>query len=84
MAQTADYGVDPAPFRLRVWRAAARALQEVCDELRVDCLMPPPDTTDADGYLREDMIGDGFHGNLLWGQHIVAHLVNRAGLKQEA
>jgi hypothetical protein len=63
-----DHGVSPAHFRLKVWRACARAMGEVCAENGVDFLMPPPDALDQDGFLGPDMVHDHIHGNASWGR----------------
>ena len=73
-----DYGVSPGRYRLKVWRACVRALTEVCDELRIEVIMPPAKALDPDGYLAEGYIGDVIHGNIAWGRlHIESIMDSR-------
>jgi hypothetical protein len=79
----ADHGLSPAPYRLKIWRACARALTEVCVELGIEAIMPPAKALDADGYLAEEYVGDVIHGNIAWGRLHVENLMNRADREME-
>ncbi len=78
-----EHGVSPARFRLKVWRACARAMAEICAELEVGFLMPPPRSLDEDGFLRPHLIGDAIHGNTAFGrlqiEQLCAHETRRNG-----
>lgn len=78
------YPVSPAHFRLKVWRACARAMQQVCADLGVECLAVPADAMDADGFLRTELISDALHGNARWGEllldQIMTHLSPTPGI----
>jgi hypothetical protein len=63
-----EYGLSPAPFRLKVWRACARAMETVCHAAGIGFLMPPAQALDAEGYLLPAFRQDHIHGNAAWGR----------------
>lgn len=80
----AEFGVSPLPFRAKIWRLASRALTDVCAETGIAAVPCPPEALEADGALREDMVSDIVHGNVVWGRLIVRELLRLAGLEIEA
>ena len=77
----AEYGISPPYFRLKVWRACARAMGQVCAEGGIDFLMPPPEGLDEDGFLRQDLVDDPVHANTAFGrmqiEQLRAHIARR-------
>lgn len=61
-----QYGFSPASFRLKVWRASMRAVEEICTEAGITYLGPPADGVDADGFLKTEMVSDLVHANRHW------------------
>lgn len=61
------YGFRSDSFRMKTWRVCMRVVQDMCAEMRVGFLPPPPDGVDADGFLLPEMISDFVHANRKWG-----------------
>lgn len=61
-----QYGFSPASFRLKVWRASMRAVEEICEEAGITYLAPPAAALDADGFLKTEMVSDLVHANRHW------------------
>jgi hypothetical protein len=72
------HGIAPAPFRYRLWRVLIDALQEICEELNLHLLGPPPECFDAGGFLKEEFKLDGYHGNHAYGDLVIAQLASLA------
>ena len=70
----ADLGVAPAGLRYKIWRLHSRIVAEMCAELGVAFLPVPPDTRDAQGFLRLDHAGDATHGNEAYGEAVIRQL----------
>lgn len=61
-----QYGFSPASFRLKVWRATMRAVEEICADVGIAYLAPPTAAVDADGFLKPEMVADLVHANRHW------------------
>jgi len=72
-----DFGVSPLSFRTKMWRAASRALEDVCTENGIAFMGCPPAASDPRGGLRDDMVGDFVHANVVWGRMIVQRLMDQ-------
>jgi hypothetical protein len=79
-----NYGVSPPGFRLKIWRAACRAMEEVCASVDVHFLWPSNDNLDAEGYLNVNAAqGDSFHANDKYGLSQLQRLYARCDNQQE-
>jgi hypothetical protein len=76
-----EYGLSPPPFRLKVWRACARAMEIVCHAAGIGFLMPPTEGLDAEGYLLPAFRHDPIHGNAAWGRLQLIQLGNVGGAR---
>jgi hypothetical protein len=72
-----DFGISPLSFRTKMWRAASRALADVCTENGIAFMGCPPEASDPRGGLRDDMVGDFVHANVVWGRLIVQSLMDQ-------
>jgi hypothetical protein len=72
-----EFGVSPLSFRTKMWRAASRALEDVCAETGIAFMGCPPEALDPRGGLRDDMVGDVVHGNVVWGRMFVQSLMHQ-------
>lgn len=70
-----DYGFSPAAFRLKVWRACARAMADVFAQHGIECITAPAASVDADGYLLPDLSADTVHGNISWGRLLLSRIL---------
>jgi hypothetical protein len=77
-------GISPAHFRLKVWRAAARAQAEVCAAAGVECMWPPAAGIEPDGFLRADLNADTIHGTIAWGRLQLPRIVADEAGREEA
>jgi hypothetical protein len=80
LEQLGEFSVSPVHFRVKIWRATARALADACQKLGVACLYPPEEAMDHYGCLREELVSDVVHGNIDWGRLQVRRLLDRAGV----
>lgn len=62
-----QYGISSSAFRLKVWRASMRVVQDICEETGVSYMAPDDGALDPDGFLRSDMVSDFVHANRAWG-----------------
>lgn len=70
----ADLGVAPAGLRYRIWRLHSRIVADYCAGLGIAFLPVPPETRDAQGFLRMDYAGDATHGNEAYGEAVIRQL----------
>jgi hypothetical protein len=57
--------------RWRMWRLTSRLLREAVERLGGHFLPAPPETQDAEGFLRLDYAADPTHGNLAYGEALI-------------
>lgn len=57
----------PPEVRLKVWRIADEILREKMSEIGIPFVGVPADAVDADGFLRPELYGDGFHASAAYG-----------------
>jgi hypothetical protein len=70
-----NLGVSPPELRLKFWRLQTRVLEEICAELGLEVMMPPPRTVDEDGYLRPEFYAqDATHGNWAYGERVLREI----------
>lgn len=69
------YGFRSDSFRMKTWRVCMRVVQDMCEEMQVRFLSPPPGGVDADGFLLPAMISDFVHANGKWGALQLEHLL---------
>ena len=60
--------------RLKYYLLYRKMLQEAVALRGIESLLPPAETVRPDGPLRPEFVGDGFHGNLLYGSHVCAQM----------
>lgn len=74
----AEHGVLDARLRLKWYRAYAGSMMAQLGELGVTVLMPPPETCDANGFLRRELAEGLTHGNAQYGammwESVAVHL----------
>jgi hypothetical protein len=71
----ADLGVSAPELRLAFWRLQASVLEQLCAELGIEILPPPPASLDADGYLAPDFYAnDATHANPSYGELVLQQI----------
>jgi hypothetical protein len=66
--------VSPATFRMKVSGAHTLLLQRECAAAGVTLVPPPSEAVDDEGYLKEEFAGWPCHGNVEYGELILAQL----------
>lgn len=70
-----DFGVSNPELRLKFWRLQNAALEELCAELDIELLPPPPAAVHPKGYLdRPFYARDATHANVEYGDLVVSQL----------
>ncbi len=73
-----QFGVSAPELRLKFWRLQNLALKELCDELDIEMLPPPPNACDSKGFLARSFYArDATHANAEYGELVVAQLEDR-------
>ena len=67
-------GISPIGLRYRMWRLSCRIFAEQCRKLGCGYVPVPQAVFDQVGCLDERLAGDSTHGNIEFGQHILALL----------
>jgi hypothetical protein len=67
-------GIPPAAWRLRIWKLCVLALQAVHREHRMECLSPPPQSHDEEGFLLPSFWSDGIHANAEYGRLLIGQI----------
>jgi hypothetical protein len=76
----ATRGVSSPALRLKFWTLQKRILQELCDTLGIELMMPPAATLDKRGFLARDFYAkDATHANYLYGEFILREVESRYG-----
>lgn len=71
----ASLGVSEPQLRMKFWQLQNRAITEVCGDLGVELIGPPPDACDEGGFLRHDCYaGDATHANHIYGELVLRQL----------
>jgi hypothetical protein len=71
-------GVSPPALRMKFWHLQNRVLREICGELDIEVIPPPPEAVDPQGFLeRSCYAGDATHGNVKYGELVLADLERR-------
>lgn len=70
----AELGVAPAGLRYKIWRLHSRIVAGYCAGLGLRFLPVPPETRDAQGFLRPEFAGDATHGNQAYGEAVIRAL----------
>lgn len=71
-AGLAEHGVTAAPVRLKLWMVQVAALEDLCAELGVTLLPPPPGTQTEAGFLRPEFYADdATHANVDYGLLVI-------------
>jgi hypothetical protein len=74
------FGVSAPELRMKFWLLQNRAIQEICSELGIEVIGPPPGTCDPEGFLARDCYaGDATHANVRYGEHVLRQLEERFG-----
>ena len=64
-----SHGVSSPALRLKFWSLQTRLLKTLCDELRIEVMMPPPESVDHKGFLARDYYAnDATHANYFYGE----------------
>ena len=81
-------GVSSPDLRIKFWRLQNRAIEEICADLGIEVMGPPPDGCDEDGFLARDCYaGDATHANVKYGELVLRQLetyVTGRAVKAEA
>jgi hypothetical protein len=64
----------PLSVRLKVYLVYQRLLRQAAAECGIECLPPPPETVNEQGYLRDEFAGDSVHGNKAYGELVVRQM----------
>lgn len=73
-----ERGVSPPELRLKFWKMQARVLEQICGELAIDVMAPPPVTLEKSGFLHEDYYAnDATHANWLYGERVIREIEHR-------
>lgn len=76
-----EKGVSPAPLRMKLWRLQVAVLEEVCADLGLVLLLPPPGTQTAAGFLQPAFYrNDATHANSEYGRRVLEQI---ASLRQD-
>lgn len=68
-------GMCPPSFRLKVWRLFEDIFKQVCHELGIYFVSPPPDSFDSRGFLRQEYWGnDWLHANRQYGDLVLCQV----------
>lgn len=70
----AELGVAPPALRYKIWRLHSRIFAGYCAEIGLGFLPVPPETRDAQGFLRPEYAGDATHGNEAYGEAVIRAL----------
>lgn len=71
-------GVSPPELRLKFWKLQARLLEQICNELEIETMLPPSVTVDRDGFLRaEYYAADATHANYQYGEKLIREIEQR-------
>ncbi len=68
-------GIAPPALRYKLWATFVDVAKQLCEELGIIFLPPPPEAKDGNGFLREEYRWDGFHANPRYGALIVRQLI---------
>lgn len=63
--------ISPAAMRYKLWRIHSCVLEQWCVSHDASLIKCPPETMDADGFMREAYYGDGAHANEAYGQLVL-------------
>jgi hypothetical protein len=66
--------IAPRALRWRIWRLNSALFRREVEALGGRFLPVPPETQDADGFLRPELAGDATHGNQAYGTRVLAML----------
>lgn len=69
-----ELGVAPPALRYKIWRLHSRIFAGYCAELGLGFLPVPPETRDANGFLKPEYAGDATHGNEAYGEAVIRAL----------
>lgn len=79
----ADLGVSAPELRMAFWRLQARLLEELCAELNIAVLPPPPAALDADGFLAPEFYAsDATHANPSYGELVLQQIEENFGARR--
>lgn len=70
----AELGVAPPALRYKIWRLHSRIYAGYCAQLGLAFMPVPPETQDAQGFLRPEYAGDATHGNEAYGEAVIRAL----------
>lgn len=63
-------------LRLKVWQVQDEVLRQLCDELGMELLPPPPEALDAEGFLIPHYYGrDATHANRRYGELVLRQIL---------
>ncbi|MBC2651538.1 hypothetical protein [Novosphingobium aerophilum] len=76
----ADLGVSAPELRMAFWRLQSRLLEELCVELNIEVLPPPPAALDRHGYLAPEFYAsDATHANPSYGELVLQQIETSFG-----
>jgi hypothetical protein len=76
--ELARLGVSPPQLRLKFWRLQARVLEEICNALGIEVMMPPARAVDEEGFLRPEFYAqDATHANWRYGERVLREVERR-------
>lgn len=70
-----QYGIATPAFRMKVWRATAQLVQDLCRARGVSFLAPDQSAVDPDGFLKPELAADFVHANAEWGRMHLDRLI---------
>lgn len=73
-----EHGVSPPALRMKYWKLQTRILAQICEELRIEVMMPPSVTVGTDGFLRPEFYAqDATHANYQYGEKLMREVERR-------
>lgn len=68
-------GVSSPGLRLKFWELQTRLLQQLCDELGIEVMLPPAEALDSKGFLATDYYAnDATHANHAYGELVLREI----------
>lgn len=79
----AALGVSAPELRMAFWQLQVRLLEELCTELNIEVLPPPPSALDSDGFLAPEFYAsDATHANASYGELVLQQIEESFGARR--
>jgi hypothetical protein len=84
-ASIAEFGLAPALLRYKLWLVFIEVIRDVCTANGADFIPPPPESIDANGFMRQEFCADDpVHGNARYGGLVIQQMIRIASATQTA